>query len=144
MLRLVIVFAAASLLAAPAASASRDASGAYFFRMPSGNIYCAYEHYSFAPIALRCEIRSGVKPLPPRPKACGDAVWGAGFSMRQTGKAYVLCITDTIYTPKAKVFRYGTTWRGGGFTCRSKTTGLTCTNRSGKGFFLSREHSYGF
>jgi hypothetical protein len=120
------------------------ASGANTFRMPSGNVFCAYEHYDFAPVDLRCEIRSGVKPLPPRPKACGDAVWGAGYAMRQTGRAHVLCITDTIYDAKAKVLRYGTTWRGGGFTCSSKATGLRCANRSGHGFFLSREHSFAF
>ena len=119
------------------------ASGATTFRMPSGNIYCAYEHYSFAPIDLRCEIRSGVKPLPPHPQTC-NADWGAGYAMRQTGLPYVLCISDTIYDPKARVLAYGTTWRGGAFTCTSKTTGLRCTNRSGHGFFLSREHSYRF
>ena len=142
MVRLAIVVAAAALVLATGAAFA--ASGAYFFRRPSGNIYCAYEHYDFAPFALRCEIRSGVKPLPPRPKACGDAVWGAGYSMRQTGRAYVLCITDTVYDPKAKVFAYGTTWRGGGFTCTSRTTGLRCANRSGHGFFLSRQRSFSF
>ena len=115
------------------------ASGADPFRTPSGNIYCAYEHYSFAPVDLRCEIRSGVKPLPPRPQTCGDADWGGGYAMRPTGRAHVLCITDTIYDPRAKVVGYGTIWRGGGFTCSSRTTGLRCTNRSGHGFFLSRE-----
>ena len=141
MVRLTIVVAAALALPAGAAFA---VSGAYTFRMPSGNIYCAYEHYDFAPFDLRCEIRSRVKPLPPRPKTCGDAVWGAGYSMRQTGRAFVLCISDTIFDPKAKVLAYGTTWRGGGFTCTSKTTGLRCTNRSGHGFFLSRQHSFSF
>jgi len=123
---------------------SLGASGATTFRMPSGNIYCAYEHYSFAPIDLRCEIRSGVKPLPPRPSACGDADWGGGYSMRQTGRPHVLCITDTISDPKARVLAYGKTWRGGAFTCSSNASGLRCTNRSGHGFFLSRERSYAF
>jgi hypothetical protein len=142
MVRLCLVAAGAALaLGAGIASA---ASGAYPFRTPSGNIFCAFEHYSFAPVDLRCEIRSGVKPLPPRPKACGDAVWGAGYAMRQTGRPHVLCITDTIYDPKARLLAYGTTWRGGGFTCTSKTTGLRCRNRSGYGFFLSRERSYAF
>jgi Family of unknown function (DUF6636) len=145
MVRLAIVIGAVALgLAAGVAPAARDASGAYTFRMPSGNIFCAYEHYSFAPIDLRCEIRSGVKPLPRRPKACGDADWGGGYSMRRTGRAYVLCITDTIYDPTAKVFAYGTTWRGGGFICTSRTTGLRCTNRARHGFFLSRQHSFAF
>jgi hypothetical protein len=119
------------------------ASGAEPFRTPSGNIYCAYEHYSFAPIDLRCEIRSGVKPLPPKPRTC-EFDWGAGYAMRQTGRPHILCISDTIHDFKARVLGYGTTWRGGAFTCTSKTTGLRCSNRSGHGFFLSRERSYSF
>jgi hypothetical protein len=119
------------------------ASGANSFRTPSGNIYCAYEHYSFAPIDLRCEIRGGIKPLPPKPSTC-NADWGAGYSMRQSGLARVLCISDTVYDRKAKVIAYRTTWSGGGFACESRTTGLRCTSPSGAGFFLSREHSYTF
>jgi Family of unknown function (DUF6636) len=141
MVRVAIVAFAAAALAPGAAS---GASGADTFRMPSGNVFCAYEHYSFAPVELRCEIRSGVEPLPPRPQACGDAVWGAGYSMRPTSYATVLCISDTVYDPKAKVLRYGTTWHGGGFTCTSNAKGLRCTNRKRDGFFLSRQRSYTF
>jgi hypothetical protein len=119
------------------------ASGAETFRMPSGNIYCAYEHYSFAPKDLRCEIRSGVKPLPPKPSWC-DVDWGAGYAMRQTGLAHILCVGDTIYDPKAKVLAYGRTWTGGGFSCTSQAAGLRCTNPRGHGFLLSRRHSYAF
>jgi len=39
----------------------------------------------------------------------------------------------------ARVLDYGTTWSGGGVRCTSAATGLTCRNRSGHGFFLSRE-----
>jgi uncharacterized protein DUF6636 len=125
------------------AGSALGASGAETFRMPSGNVFCAYEHYSFAPKDLRCEIRSGVKPLPPKPATC-DAAWGQGYSMRQIGLPHVLCISDTVYDPKAKVLAYGTTWTGGGFSCTSQTTGLRCTNPRGHGFFLSKAHSYTF
>jgi hypothetical protein len=131
-----------AVLAAGAAPAL-GASGAETFRMPSGNIYCAYEHYSFAPIDLRCEIRTGVKPLPAKPASC-TADWGAGYSIRQIGLAHVLCISDTISNPNAKVLAYGSTWHGGGFTCSSSTKGLRCMNPRGHGFFLSKEHSYTF
>ena len=33
---------------------------------------------------------------------------------------------------------YGRTWHSGAYTCRSRVTGLTCTNRAGHGLFLSR------
>ena len=120
------------------------ASGADTFRMPSGNIFCAYEHYDFAPVDLRCEIRSKIRPLPPRPASCRDAAWGEGYSMRQRGPAHVLCITDTIYDPKAKVLAYGTTRQFGVFRCSSSAAGLRCVNATGNGFFLSKQHSYTF
>ncbi len=142
MVRGAIVLAAAAL-ALPAGTAL-GSSGADTFRTPSGNIFCAYEHYDFAPFDLRCEIRSKVRPLPPRPASCGDAAWGEGYSMRQTGPPRVLCITDTIYDPKAKVLAYGATWAGGGFSCTSRTTGLRCVNPRGYGFLLSKAHSYTF
>jgi len=125
------------------AGSAFGATGADTFRLPSGNIYCAYEHYSFAPKDLRCEIRTGVKPLPPKPAWC-DVDWGAGYAMRQIGFAHVLCVGDTIFDPKAKVLAYGATWTGGGFSCTSQTSGLRCTNPRGHGFFLGKEHSYAF
>jgi hypothetical protein len=142
MVRIGLAFAALALVSF--AGASRAAtSGADTFRLPSGKIYCAYEHYSFAPKDLRCEIRTGVKPLPPKPSWC-DVDWGAGYAMRQIGFAHVLCVGDTIYDPKAKVLAYWTTWTGGGFSCTSRAAGLRCTNPRGHGFFLSKEHSYAF
>ncbi|HSS74655.1 MAG TPA: DUF6636 domain-containing protein [Gaiellaceae bacterium] len=48
-----------ALVAALAGAGSAAAqSGADRFRLPSGNIYCAYEHYSFSAKNLRCEIRT--------------------------------------------------------------------------------------
>jgi hypothetical protein len=112
------------------------ASGADKFRMPSGNVYCAYEHYSFSPIDLRCEIRTGIKPTPP---TCDD-----GYIMRQTGPARPFCASDTIFDPRAPVLAYGTTRQFGVFRCISTAAGLRCTNASGQGFFMSKQHSYAF
>ena len=114
-----------------------------FFRMPSGNVYCAYEHYSFAPTDLRCEIRSKLKPLPPRPASCRDAVWGAGYSMRQRGPAGVLCITGHGLPPEGGLsLPTARTRQFGVFRCSSSVKGLRCVNSTGNGFFLSKEHSY--
>ena len=119
------------LVSAAAASAQ---SGAEKFRLPSGNIYCAYEHYSFSAKDLRCEIRTGLKPSPP---ICDD-----GYIMRQTGPARPFCASDTIYDPNAPVLAYGTTRQLGVFKCASSTAGLRCVNASGNGFFMSKTHSY--
>ena len=115
-----------------------------YFRMPSGNIHCGYVKVSDTPTYLRCEIRSRLKPVPPRPKACGDAVWAAGYSLTRFGRPYVLCITDTIFSPTSRVLTYGSTWKRDVFTCTSRSSGLRCVNGAAHGFFLSREHSYRF
>jgi hypothetical protein len=109
-------------------------SGADSFRVPSGNVYCAYEHYSFSPTDLRCEIRTGIKPKPP---ICDD-----GYIMRQTGSAQSFCASDTIYDRNALVLAYGTTRQFGVFKCSSSVSGLKCVNASGNGFFMSKKRSY--
>jgi hypothetical protein len=110
-------------------------SGADTFRLPSGNIYCAYEHYSFSPKDLRCEIRTKLKPTPAN--GCDD-----GYLMRQTGPARSFCASDTIYDRNALVLAYGTTRQFGVFKCSSSLSGLKCMNASGDGFFMSKRRSY--
>jgi hypothetical protein len=107
------------------------------FRTPSGTIGCVSES------SLRCDIRSGVRPRPPRPAAC-DLDWALGFSMGATGRASVVCAGDTAIEQGARVLRYGTRWSRGSLVCLSRRVGLRCANRSGHGFFLSRGHSYRF
>jgi len=111
-----------------------------FFRTPSGNIGCAYARFEGEPASLRCDIGSGLVPLPPRPAGC-DLDWGFGYTMGVRGPARVLCAGDTARDPRAPVVAYGETWRRGGFACRSRTVWLIYRNASGRGFQLSRERS---
>lgn len=141
---LTLVATAAAALALAGGSAGAKSDLIEYFRMPSGNIFCAYVKVQGTPIYLRCEIVSKLRPMPPRPAACVDAVWGRGYSMGRFDRPQVLCISDTIYDPSARTLQYGTTYRRDVFTCTSKTTGLRCTNAAGHGFFLSRERSYKF
>jgi hypothetical protein len=116
----------------------------FIFRTPSGNIGCAFNSDpGFGGVYLRCDIISGLKPAPPRPKGC-TLDWKYGYEMRPTGRAQTVCAGDTAVNRRAKVVPYGTKWSRGGFACLSKRVGLRCRNRSGHGFFLSREHSYRF
>ena len=46
---------------------------------------------------------------------------------------------DARDTPTYVTLAYGKTWHFKAFTCTSRFTGLTCTNRAGHGLFLSRE-----
>ena len=67
-----------------------------------------------------------------------------GFGLSQAGRGTLVCSGGILYdvgrdTPVYAVLAYGRTWRSHGFTCRSHTTGLTCTNAHGHGLFLSRQ-----
>jgi hypothetical protein len=116
----------------------------FMFRTPSGNIGCAFNSDpGFGDIYLRCDILSGLKPAPPRPKGCA-LDWKYGYEMRPTGRAQTVCAGDTAVDRRAKIVAYGTKWSRGGFTCLSRKIGLRCRNRSGHGFFLSRARSYRF
>jgi hypothetical protein len=92
---------------------------------------------------MECGIKSGLKP-PPRMIHClaGDPN-DKRLSLRTTGRATpVLCAGDPgpfLVETRARVLAYGRTRSAGGISCSSRTTGLTCRNRSGHGFFLSRE-----
>ena len=130
--RFVLIVVAAGAALTAGAAAAPDAAFETF-RTPSKNIACGYS--AGAPAFLRCDILSGLKPEPRR--SC-ELDW-TGASMRPTGRATASCAGDTVYDPRSRILAYGQTWRRGGFRCTSRTTGLTCTNRSGHGFFLSRQ-----
>jgi hypothetical protein len=88
---------------------------------------------------VRCDIRSGlVNPRPRRPAGC-DLDFGSALGMTKVGAAKVLCHGDTVLDPRARVLPYGTSFVRDGFRCTSRTTGLTCTNARGHGWFISRE-----
>jgi len=139
---------AALLVAAAAAALSASASGApalgvvKLFRTPSSNIGCVYAAEG-KQSSVRCDIRSGLKPKPPRPKVCG-LDFGDSYELASKGRTIVVCHGDTALDPHAPVLGYGKTWHGVGLTCSSRTTGLRCTNTAGHGFFMSRAHSYRF
>jgi uncharacterized protein DUF6636 len=142
--RPLLVVAALLVVGAASASAERTLGTIAFFRTPSGNIGCVYS--AAAPgskAGLRCDIRSGIKPRPARPKGC-DLDYGDSYEIGRTGRAILVCHGDTALDPRAKALAYGRTWRRNGITCRSKTTGLRCSNAAGHGFFMSRARSYRF
>lgn len=116
-----------------------------FFKTPSANIVC---YYSNGPVDLPrwflgCGIKSGLQPPPPR-RPCEEGGYaGDRVEMNATGTVGVpACAGDPgalVGESQAKVLGYGKTWSGGGIRCTSAITGLTCRNKSGHGFFLSRE-----
>ena len=125
-----------------AQSSTSDIFSSNGFIMPSKNIYCLLRDYSarssLQNIFLRCEIVSGLKPIPPKPPAC-EFDWGSGLVLPRSKEAQVLCASDSAYSSNYPILLYGQTWKKSGFICKSSTDGLTCTNAEGQGFFLNRE-----
>ena len=131
--------AAAAVVAASSAIPVQARGAGYdVFRTPSGWIGCGYFDR-----VLRCDVRDGVKPLPPAPASC-QLDWGQGFWLHQRGAAAIVCAGDTALNPTARVIPYGTAWHGGEITCLSTPNGLRCTNADRHGFFLSRGQAYRF
>ena len=120
----------------------KAASG--FFKTPSGNIVCFYSPgpKDMPQWFLGCGIKSGLKPAPPR-RVCKEGGYaGDRVELFATGRVRVpSCAGDPgafVGLLVARVLRYGKTWSGGGLRCVSAFKGLTCSNESGHGFFLSR------
>jgi hypothetical protein len=99
------------------------------FQMPSRNIGCRFGFRQ-----LRCDILSGLEPEPV--EAC-DFDW-VGVDMGVTGPAAANCGSDTVYENDAPLLEYGDTWSRDGITCESDESALTCTNREGYAFSLTR------
>jgi hypothetical protein len=138
------LFAVGSLATASSSKARVSKDTYVDFRLPSNNIFCAYVVSSSPDTKyLRCDIMSGLKPKPSS-SGCVEGSRGVSADMGVTGRATYQCSSDTVYNTHAHKLAYGKTWSRGGFTCKSKVSGLTCTNLSRHGFFLSRAHSYRF
>ena len=106
-------------LAAPAAAQAtyRD------FRSPSGKLGCAFYSDAEVPPMVRCDWRG----------ADDEAI-----VLRETGRARIRHVTDSVMNPEAKVLRYGrsTTFRQ--LKCTSRRRGITCRSlASGHGFRVS-------
>jgi hypothetical protein len=115
------------------------------FKTPSANIVCGYYIFIGSRASdsnVGCVIKSGLRPAPPR-RPCQDGGYaGDRVYLSPTGHVKVpSCAGDPgalVAERDARVLGYGKTWSGGGLSCASAVTGLTCRNKSGHGFFLSR------
>jgi Family of unknown function (DUF6636) len=110
----------AALLAALAVPAA--AAGYAFFRAPGRTVYC--ELGEVRPVAL----------------VCWRAKDGRSIGMLPTGRALVNPDTNSkgLRHDRAPVLGFGKTWRRAPYRCTSRAAGVTCTNRSGHGWFLGR------
>jgi len=130
-----INISAYSLICFAFISGSAHADG-FGFMTPSGNIYCNGMVGGGGSIGCAIISRSGA-PAKKKPDSC-LATWGHSFYLEATGPAGMSCSSKperVDYTDKAG---YGQTGEFGSIICKSERTGLTCSNKSGHGFFLSR------
>jgi len=130
----VVVSVAAFL---PSIAAAQTALG---FKTPSNNIFCIIEpaDETQPDSDLRCDIQQTSSKPPPIPKDC-PLSWGDAFSIGQNGNSGIrLCHGDTTRNDELMALPYGSVWNQGSFSCKSQTSGLTCVNRKGHGFMISR------
>jgi len=131
---LVLVLTVAPVVAASALASPPARSALYrAFRTPSGLIGC---YYATAPTFLRCDTQYETRFSGKR-RCEGD--YGQAFGMTARGRAGALCVGDTALDARSPVLAYGRTKRYGPYTCTSRTSGLTCTNRGRHGWTLSKQ-----
>jgi hypothetical protein len=117
-------------------SASASAEEVYF-RTPSKNIHCGYMDFDGRP-SVRCDISAFTPTIGERPTDC-NLDWGGAFAVAEGDpQGMMLCHGDTVISPDASTLPYGESFARGGITCTSATSGLTCENSDGHGFFLSK------
>lgn len=134
----ITVLAAALAAALTAVSTPAAPLGYTTFKTPTGKIVCGvFVAGKYSESLLRCDILTGLKPKVKRPKGC-DFDFGSTLELRPTGGAIIGCVSDAVGTAK-RVLGYGQTLHKGPFACISARAGLTCTNKNGHGFFLSKQ-----
>ncbi|WP_176562333.1 DUF6636 domain-containing protein [Mycolicibacterium palauense] len=131
--------AVAPAFVAAAAPAHADITG---FTSPSGNIGCILDDGGAGGGAsgyVRCDIGERSWSPPARPADCPDETdFGQGIALHTYGPAAFVCAGDTALGAGGPL-AYGNYQAGGGVSCTSKPTAMTCSNSDGHGFSLSRE-----
>jgi hypothetical protein len=151
---LILVLCAATMaLPAPALGGVPVSARAtiHYLKTPSGNIVCGYSSGAKTrDIWVSCAIKSGLKPPPPRVHCTEGDPTDRFIGLSATGRSHEqTCSGDPgvlVFENQARVLPYGSkvTWGNGAMHCTSAFAGLTCTNRAGHGFVLSRQRTRRF
>lgn len=129
----------------PASAGARKVTIIYF-QTPSHNIVCMFASGLVgAGPGVDCAIKSGLNPPPPRVKCKEGDPTDLFVDLGRSGRAHEpSCAGDPgplAGDKPARVLKYGHAFSRRGLSCKSAVKGLTCHNKSGHGFFLSRAHS---
>jgi hypothetical protein len=142
---LVVLLASCISVATPSAwSRVGGTVASRYFRGPGGNVVCGYFSGAGLPALLECGVANQLVPAPPRPNARGCG--GLDFAVNRirlgaTGAAYGFCTGDAgvlAMLHSAPRLANGASWHQGPFSCAVLSSWITCSNRSGRGFSLSR------
>jgi hypothetical protein len=139
---LAVVIVVSGALASVALGAPAKSSFG-FFKTPSGKIFCQWSTGGSPSALVECGVTTGLKPkLPKTGEGCKHLDYvGNRISLSVTGRAQpVPCAGDAgpFADPvHSTLLRYGKTFFAGEINCSEKTSGLTCKNRDGHGFFMS-------
>jgi hypothetical protein len=142
-LALVLVAIAAVAAATSGAAAVRQTAGSVYFRGEGGNVVCGAFSVSGAPNLLECGTLAQLSPVPPRPRAGCRGLDFAGNRIRlaATGRPFGFCSGDVgvlAQIHRAARLAYGASRHMGPFTCTASVAWLSCRNKTGHGFALSR------
>jgi hypothetical protein len=123
-----------------------------YLRTPSGNVHCDWGYGGASHPWVRCGIKSGIKPPPP--KRGPHCTVPDRIAMHTAGRAQLsrsICPGEDEedagpFARPGRVLAYGKSWApaGIGLRCSSAFKGLTCRNKSGHGWFMSRARTRRF
>lgn len=106
------------------------------FMTPSGNIYCNGQVSGGGVVDCTIVSRSG-EFAQPKPASCAG-VWGHEFTLEGSGSATMKCGGAPEGVDYSDIADYGASADFGDITCTSERAGLSCSNKTGRGFFISR------
>jgi hypothetical protein len=130
-----------AVLAAGAAGSTASTKGSGFFKTPSGKIVCQWGTGGTPSASVVCGVLPTLKPpIPKSGTACQHLDYvGNRVLLSVTGRVQLLpCVGDAgpFGDPGHTVYlHYGKTWSAPGLSCKETSSGLTCRNRDGHGFF---------
>ena len=116
------------------------AQSANSIQTPSHHIFCLYQPADGpSPASVRCDLLEPKLQSMPTPRQC-TGEFGDAFAITANGaRGSAMCHSDAVRNLQSPVLAYGAAWRPDGFTCVSRSTGLSCANAKGHGFTISRE-----
>jgi hypothetical protein len=102
------------------------------FATPGGNIGCMLSAGS-----ARCDLARRVWTPPKQPPSC-KLDWGQGLRVGATGPAGFVCAGDSVLDPSGSVVPNGRDVELDSVTCQVRQVGVTCFEKDGHGFSISR------